>query len=399
MFDNLTARGADAFALLIQRAAADRRPHRVDLGVGVYIDANGQVPIPMAVERAERQLLEQPGRSKTYPPMRGDAAFCAAIQGLLLGDHQTGGVAVCQTLGASGALRLLTDLFEAAAPAGTCLWLPAPTWPNHDPLTRPRAMPRQSYRFLDAAGTGFDLAQVADSLSDARPGDIVLLHLCCHNPTGIDPDAAQFAGFADLLAARGLIPFVDMAYAGYGGGLEADLARLRLLADAAPEMAVAFSGSKTFGLYRDRIGAALVCTQTPAAAGVALSVMLDRVRESYSMPPGQGAAVIAQILSDPALRRDWAEGLEAARQRLSRLRIALAAALVRADEPALGKAMAGQCGIFAVIAMEPAAIDILADRHAIHVGPGGRINLSGLPEDRMDEIAGHLVAAHRGGLG
>jgi aspartate/tyrosine/aromatic aminotransferase len=398
MFDNLTARGADAFALLIQRAAADRRPHRVDLGVGVYIDANGQVPIPVAVERAERQLLEQPGRSKTYPPMPGDAAFCAAIQGLLLGD-QTASVAVCQTLGASGALRLLTDLFEAAAPAGTRLWLPTPTWPNHEPLTRPRAMPRQSYRFLDAAGTGFDLAQVADSLSGARPGDIVLLHLCCHNPTGIDPDASQFAGLADLLAARGLIPFVDMAYAGYGGGLEADLARLRLLADAVPEMAVAFSGSKTFGLYRDRIGAAVVCTPASAAAGAALSVMLDRVRESYSMPPGQGAAIVTQILSDTALRREWTEGLEAARQRLSRLRIALSASLSHVGEPALGKAMAGQCGMFAVIKMETAAIDTLADRHAIHVGPGGRINLSGLPEDRMDEIAEHLIAAHRGGLG
>jgi aromatic-amino-acid transaminase len=260
-------------------------------------------------------------------------------------------------------------------------------------------MPRQSYRFLDAAGTGFDLAQVADSLSGARPGDIVLLHLCCHNPTGIDPDASQFAGLADLLAARGLIPFVDMAYAGYGGGLEADLARLRLLADAVPEMAVAFSGSKTFGLYRDRIGAAVVCTPASAAAGAALSVMLDRVRESYSMPPGQGAAIVTQILSDTALRREWTEGLEAARQRLSRLRIALSASLSHVGEPALGKAMAGQCGMFAVIKMETAAIDTLADRHAIHVGPGGRINLSGLPEDRMDEIAEHLIAAHRGGLG
>ncbi|TIL80833.1 MAG: aspartate/tyrosine/aromatic aminotransferase, partial [Mesorhizobium sp.] len=289
MFETLQPAPADKILALIGLYRADPRPGKVDLGVGVYKDRDGRTPVMRAVREAENRLL-QGQDTKTYLGLAGDTAFDTAMAKLTFGDNaDLSRIRTAQAPGGSGALRLVAELLQRTR-AGATVWLSDPTWPNHMPVMRAAGLQIRDYPYFDAASGSVRFKDMVAALRTAERGDVVLLHGCCHNPTGANLDAAQWAEVADLVVERGPLPFVDIAYQGFGEGLDADAAGLRLLAARAPEMVVASSCSKNFAVYRDRVGAAMILAKDSAQADVAMSQMLSAARALYSMPPDHGAA-------------------------------------------------------------------------------------------------------------
>ncbi|WP_313331641.1 amino acid aminotransferase [Sphingobium yanoikuyae] len=375
LFGALDRQAPDALLGLIAQYRADPRADKIDLGVGVYRDEAGATPVMHAVKAAEAVLLAEQD-SKSYLGPEGDTGFvdllAAIVFGPLAGADRIAGV---QTPGGTGALRLGADLIARARPGAT-VWIGDPTWPNHAPIFREAGLALASHRFLDGAGAvDFD-AMLAD-LTAAQAGDVLLLHGCCHNPTGVDFSAEQWAAIADLCAARGLIPFIDLAYQGLGDGLEADAAATRQLLAAVPDALVAYSCDKNFGLYRERVGALWVQGANAALSVLAFSNIVALARGIWSMPPDHGAAIVRTILESPAMRVEWTSELDQMRTRINALRTALAAA-----HPQLS-AIAGQRGMFAMLPVTPAAVAAMRADHGIYMAGNGRINIAGL---RLDTI-------------
>ncbi|TIT77219.1 MAG: aspartate/tyrosine/aromatic aminotransferase, partial [Mesorhizobium sp.] len=309
MFETLQPAPADKILALIGLYRADTRPGKVDLGVGVYKDRDGRTPVMRAVREAEKRLLASQD-TKTYLGLAGDTGFNAAMIKLAFGEGaDPSRIRAAQAPGGSGALRLVAELLQRTRPGAT-VWLSDPTWPNHLPVMRAAGLKVRDYPYFDAASGAVRFDDMLAALKTANSGDVVLLHGCCHNPTGANLDAAQWAEVADVLLDRGLLPFVDIAYQGFGEGLDADAAGLRLLAGKVPEMVVASSCSKNFAVYRDRVGAAMIVAKDGAQADVAMSQMLAAARALYSMPPDHGAAAVRMVLEDAALKKDWETELE-----------------------------------------------------------------------------------------
>ncbi|WGS21860.1 MULTISPECIES: amino acid aminotransferase [unclassified Bradyrhizobium] len=391
MFEQLDVAPPDKILALIDLYRADTRTQKVDLGVGVYKDRDGKTPIMRAVRKAEERLLRAQD-SKTYLGLAGDVGFNAAMLRLVFGDSvETSRVRVAQAPGGSGALRLLAELLRRTKPDGI-IWVSRPTWPNHVPTMRGAGLQIAEYEYFDAgSGTVKFEAMLAD-LAKAKAGDIVLLHGCCHNPTGANLTIAQWQRVAALLVERALLPFIDIAYQGFGDGLEADAEGLRIVAAKAPEMVVASSCSKNFSVYRDRVGAAMVLGRNAAQADIAMSHMLAAARALYSMPPDHGAAAVRIVLDDPALRSEWEAGLEEMRQRMLRLRVAFADALRRQSNSDRFDFIAEHRGMFSRLGLTGAQIDGLRNEHAVYMVGDSRINVAGLPEDRLDDLAKAIVS-------
>lgn len=383
LFGALQRQPADGLLAVIGMHRADPRGHKIDVGVGVYRDDTGTTPVMRAVKAAEARLLAEQ-RTKTYLGAEGDQQFTDELAPVALGaklaaDARVTGI---QTPGGTGALRLAAELIARTGRAPT-VWMGAPTWPNHAPIFRAAGLRVESQAYFDASRSDIDFDAYLAGLRNAAGGDVVLLHGCCHNPTGTALSPDQWHSVIRLIVDRGLVPLVDLAYQGLGRGLEDDAAGMRAVLAAAPEAMVAYSCDKNFALYRERVGALWVQAATPAAAVPVRDTIMAIARGLWSMPPDHGAAAVRIILEDAALTADWRAELTDMCARINRLRATLGMA-----HPALAP-IARQQGLFALLPIDAAAVSSLREEHAIYMPDSGRINIAGL----CDANIGPFVAA------
>ncbi|MCA3486414.1 MAG: aspartate/tyrosine/aromatic aminotransferase [Rhodobacter sp.] len=376
MFDALKPQPQDKILQLIQMFRDDPRPGKIDLGVGVYKDATGLTPVMRAVRMAGKRLWESE-TSKTYTGLAGDPAFHAALSGVILGGSvPQDRIAAVATPGGTGAIRQALELIRLASPAAR-VWLSDPTWPNHPSIIRYLGIPMAWYRYFDAQTRGVDAEGMLADLGQVAAGDVVLLHGCCHNPTGANLTLAQWAAVADLLVARGAVPLIDLAYQGFGDGLEADAAPTRVLAARCPEVLIAASCSKTFGIYRERTGL-LIGLGTSAQRGLIQENLSFLNRQNYSFPPDHGARLVTLILEDPALTAIWAQELEEIRLNMLGLRQSLAEELRRLTGSDRWGFIARHRGMFSVLGATEAEVARLRDERGIYMVSDSRMNIAGL---------------------
>jgi len=392
MFGNLEALPPDPILGVTAAFRRDPDPGKVDLGVGVYRDEGGITPVPAAVREAERELIASQ-TTKTYVGPAGNLEFNERIVELALGALAAqfkDRTATIQTVGGCGALRMAAELLHAAAP-GAVVHVSDPTWANHEPLLGNSGIALGRYPYYEPASRGVAFERMLDHLDRLPAGDVVLLHACCHNPTGVDLETGQWADVAGVIERRGLVPFVDLAYQGFGDDLESDVAGLRFLAARLPTLLLAISCSKNFGLYRERVGALAVLADSPATARALATHQARTGRRMYSMPPDHGAAVAARVLGEPRLRASWQQELAAMVTRLKSLRALLAARLT-ARRPDLDFAwLTRQRGMFSLLGLEPAAISALCEVEHVYMTPDGRINVAGVSDVNVDRVADSLV--------
>jgi aspartate/tyrosine/aromatic aminotransferase len=376
---DLDAVRSDSLLALITLANADKRPDKIDVGVGVYRDGQGRTPVMRAVKAAEKRLWETQD-SKSYLGGAGDVRFPELLKPILLGHHAGDErIAGLQTPGGCGALTLGFRLIAKANPSARVL-IGTPTWPNHAPIIAGSNLEIVDYPYYvrDAREVRFEAMLAA--IREAQAGDVVLLHGCCHNPTGADLDAGQWAEVARLTAERGLIPFVDIAYQGFGRGLDEDAAGLRGILDSCEEVLIAQSCDKNFSIYRDRVGCLFVKTSSREATHKAMGHVLQIAREMWSMPPDHGGAVVRTILDDEALRADWLVELTEMRGRILAIRERLAAADSRLAY------IASQNGMFSMLPVTPEQVLSLRAEHAIYMADSGRFNIVGMADDQVDRF-------------
>jgi len=381
LFDRLDAQPADPLLSLIGLARADERPGKIDLGVGVYRDAEGRTPILCAVKAAEHSLLRSQ-ESKAYLGPEGDMAFVELIRPLLFGESLAGDERIVgvQTPGGCGALRLGAELIRAARPE-TRILVGRPTWPNHQPIIGASGLEIVEYPFYDRETARLLWDDMRAALLTAGAGDVVLLHGSCHNPAGADLTDDMWQEVADIVAARGLIPFVDIAYQGLGNGLEPDAAGTRLVVEAADQALVAQSCDKNFGLYRERTGTLFVKAASRTAGAIVFGNLLQLARCMWSMPPDHGAAVVRTILEDRALTSDWRAEVDTMHRRIRSLRAELAVA-----DPRLAYIDA-QNGMFSLLPLAKSAIERLRAEHGVYMAASGRINVAGFAEGDAKRFA------------
>ena len=376
MFDALKPQPQDKILQLIQMFRDDPRPDKIDLGVGVYRDATGLTPVMRAVKTAERQLWDRE-TSKTYTGLAGDPGFHAALSGVILGGRvPQDRIAAVATPGGTGAIRQALELVRLASPAAR-VWLSDPTWPNHPSILRYLGIPVAWYRYFDIRTRGVDLEGMLADLGQVAAGDVVLLHGCCHNPTGANPNLAEWAAVADLLAAKGAVPLIDLAYQGFGDGLEADAAPTRAIAARCPEVLIAASCSKNFGIYRERTGL-LIGLGASAQRGLIQANLAFLNRQNYSFPPDHGARLVTMILEDPALTAIWAQELEEIRLNMLGLRQSLAQELRRLTGSDRWGFIARHRGMFSVLGATEAEVGRLRAERGIYMVSDSRMNIAGL---------------------
>jgi aspartate/tyrosine/aromatic aminotransferase len=382
----LEEQNSDSLLALIALCNADPRPGKIDVGVGVYRDAAGNTPILRSVKAAEKILWETQ-ETKAYLGSQGDARFVELIKPIVFGDGAAGDdrIVGVQTPGGCGALRLGAELI-VRADSNARIYVGTPTWPNHEPLIGEAGVEMVDYPYYARDSRTISFDRMMDALGQARAGDLILLHGCCHNPTGADLDPGQWRAVADLVAARGLIPYVDLAYQGLGNGLEADAQGTRLVVAAAEQALVAQSCDKNFGCYRDRLGSLFVKMPTAKGAEIVMGNLLTLARTMWSMPPDHMAAVAHIILEDESLRADWRAELDSMGARIRQLRARLAA-----FDPRLSY-IGGQHGMFSMLPLSPEQVLQLRRDHGIYMAGSGRFNVVGLSDDNVDGFAAAVVA-------
>lgn len=385
LFDTLALQPADALLALIGAYRSDTRTDKIDVGVGVYRTTEGQTPVLRAVKEAEHRLLALQS-TKGYLGPEGDVGFLNALKPIILGvanygDHLTG----LQTPGGTGALRVAAELIARARP-GARIWIGNPTWPNHLAIFRSAGLTIADYDHFDVATQRLTFTRLLAALRQAAPGDVALLHGCCHNPTGADFDLGQWTAIAYLLRDRGVVPLVDLAYQGLGVGLDEDAAGPRLLLEIVGEGLVAYSCDKNFGLYRERVGALYALSRSVEQARIIQSNLLSLTRANWSMPPDHGAAVVRVILEDEMLTADWKKELSEMRTRIRQIRGLLAQA-----HPSL-TALANQRGMFSTLPLTPANVTRLRGERGIYMPSSGRINVAGLTEQTVAPFVDALLS-------
>lgn len=389
MLDQLREQPADAILSLMAAFRADPREAKIDLGVGVYRDAEGRTPVMRAVREAERRIWEAE-TTKTYTALAGDPAFSDAMAALVLGDAvPRARVAAAATPGGTGAVRQGFELIRMASPQAT-VWAPDPTWPNHLSILRHLGIATRPYRYFDAQTRGVDAEGMLADLAGVRAGDAVLLHGCCHNPSGADPDRGTWDRAVALLRDRGALPFVDLAYQGFGEGLDADAEATRRLA-ASGECLIAASCSKTFGIYRERTGVLMAVSPDEAARPVAQANLAYLNRQSYSFPPDHGARVVTTILGDEGLRADWQAELEETRRGMQGLRESLAAELRRLTNSDRFDFLLRHKGMFSRLGASPGQVERMRAEHGIYMVGDSRINVAGLNARTVPVLARAMV--------
>ena len=391
MFQALAPAQPDKILQLIGLFREDRRPEKLDLGVGVYKNPARQTPVMAAVRKAELKVIKSQN-SKSYLGLEGHTGFNAAMTRLALGDHlNPERTRTIQTPGGSGALRILAELLASAQP-NAAVHLSDPTWPNHHPVMTAAGLKTSTYRYFDPSTGGVRFDSMLESLSTASPGDIVVLHGCCHNPTGANIAPNQWPVLAGFLAEKQLIPFVDIAYQGFGDGLDIDAGGLRCLADTMPELVVAVSCSKNFGVYCDRVGAAILIGRTPEEADTAFGQLKSLARRNYSMPPNHAAEAVFTVLEDSELRSEWHDELEGMRRRMLDLRTGFADALRAASGTGRFDFLASHRGMFSRLGLLPEQVERLRAERAVYMVGDSRINVAGLPDQGLERLAESIVS-------
>jgi aspartate/tyrosine/aromatic aminotransferase len=394
MFERFQEAPADPILGLMEIYATDPRENKVNLTVGVYQDEAGETPVLPSVRQAGVDLLSLE-TTKAYLPISGPPELGTAVRDLLFGAGSPlvdGGRAVtAQTPGGTGGLRISGDFLKNHQPQAK-IWLSSPTWPNHPAIFRAAGLSIAEYPYLDPATGGLGVEAMLEALRAVPAGDVVVLHGCCHNPTGVDPDQATWREIASIASAKGWLPLVDLAYQGFGEDLEKDVQGLREIAAQVPEFLVCSSFSKIFGLYRERIGAMTLVAATPAQAKVALSQLKISIRTSYSTPPAHGGQLVSMILRDPARAKQWRAELLAMRERIQAMRSGLADALRAAGAEADFDFLRNQRGMFSLLGITQAQVASLREEHGIYLVGSGRINVAGLSTANLDVVARAIVA-------
>ena len=392
MLENLKPQPADKILALVAAYRADPRDTKVDLGVGVYKDATGNTPVMRAVKEAERRLVANQ-TSKAYTGLAGDPAFADAMVDLVLGDTVARDrIAAVATPGGTGAIRQALELIMMAVPDAT-VWLSNPTWPNHPSIIKYLGMKMGEYRYFDNATRGVDFAGLMEDLGNVPAGDVVLLHGCCHNPTGANLTAEQMGQVIALLKANGVTPMVDIAYQGFGDGLNDDAMATRAIAAAFPEVLIAASCSKNFGIYRERTGILMAISKDADAQPLTQQTLAYLNRQNYSFPPDHGARVVTEILTDPELRADWEAELEETRNGMLGLRKQLADELRRLSNSDRFDFLADHRGMFSRLGTTPEMVEKLRADHGIYMVGDSRMNIAGLNEATVPILAKAIIDA------
>ncbi|MEX1033460.1 MAG: amino acid aminotransferase [Cellvibrionaceae bacterium] len=394
MFENVSPLPPDPLLGIMAAFAADPNPRKVDLGVGVYKDALGNTPIFASVKAAEAQLIDAQ-RSKVYIGPAGSADYNHLIAQLIFA--QAGSVlrdkrvATVQTPGGCGALRVAAEFLRRVRSSAT-IWCSDPTWANHEPLLGDAGLRLATYPYYDKQSSRILFEQMLACLEKVPADDIVLLHGCCHNPSGADLSREQWQVISKLARKNGFLVFVDLAYQGFGDGVDDDAFGVRLLAEELPELVVASSCSKNFGLYRERTGALCVVTQQAEQAAAVVTHLNKIVRGIYSMPPAHGAAIVESLLGDGALKSQWLEELFQVRARIKSLRSSLADALQTRLGDDRFRFIEQQQGMFSFLGMSPEQVHQLQARFSIYAAGSSRINVAGLNTDNVDYVADSIAA-------
>jgi len=395
---SLTLAPPDPILGLAESFKADTRRNKVNLSVGVYVDDSGVTPVIPSVLEAERRLLAKAG-SKGYLPIDGRPGYKAAVRDLVFGaDHEivtSGRSATAATPGGTGALRVAAD-FLLQTGANKTIWLSEPTWPNHPQLFTLAGFSIKTYPYLDESGRGLEVAKMLAALRSAAPGDVILLHGSCHNPSGVDPDQETWAAIGEIIAERELMPIVDFAYQGFGFGLREDADWLAGLARPGLEFLVCTSYSKNFALYNERVGALTIVGADPARAAAALSHLKIAIRSNYSNPPAHGADIVETILTDDALRAQWEVDLAGMRNRILGNRAVLVEGLIAAKVPGNWEPLRRQRGMFALLGLSADQVTRLRDEFAVYVVSRGRINVAGLTAANLPHVISSVKAVIEG---
>ncbi len=383
MLTNLQQQPADALLALIKLHNADPRADTIDLGVGVYKTGQGDTPVFGAVKEAEKRLVETQD-SKAYLGPEGDMGFVEALMPYVFGknDPSLGGrIEGMQTPGGTGSLRLALAVVKKAQVAQ--VWMGSPTWPNHPQICADLGLPFKTFNHATADGTA-DMDGLRAAIAAANEGDAILLHSCCHNPTGIDYSNAQWDEIAGLIAAKKLLPVLDLAYQGLGTGMDEDAYGVRRVIVSVPEALVAYSCDKNFGLYRDRTGALYMMMAEAAQLPLVISNAYALARANWSQPPDHGAAVARMVMEDEDLTRQWLDELDTMRERMRQVRARLAAAgkVGGVDLTPIG----GQNGLFSIIPFTPEQVQAMREKHGIYFAGSGRINIAGLTIGNIDQF-------------
>ena len=392
MFDNLEALPADAILRLIAEYNTDPRDGKIDLGVGVYRNADGETPVLASVKQAEQRLLRDQA-SKSYVGSGGSPAFNAAMQSLLFGGagEQSERIVTLQTPGGSGSLRVAAGLILRARP-DVRVWTSDPTWANHVPLLGGAGIRLETYPYYRSGEPGVRFEAMLETLQRVPRGDVVLLHGCCHNPTGMDLGIEQWRDAAGVIAERELLPFIDIAYQGFAEGLDEDAFAVRHLFERVPEMIVSASCSKNFGLYRDRVGSLSLVSRDADGAAIVRSQAFNVVRTLYSMPPDHGGAVVALILEDADLRAQWLAELAAMRERLREMRLLLRDALGDAAPGHDFSHIVTATGMFSFLGISPKQVARLKADFGIYMVDSSRINVAGITRQNVGYLAESIAA-------
>jgi len=394
VFETLKTLPSDAILGIMALFREDQSPNKIDLSVGVYQDEHGRTPILECVRRGEQRLLEAQ-QTKSYVGIAGNLGFNAGMEALLFGpDHpalRDGRISTVQTPGGSGGLCVAAHLILRAQPEAR-VWLSDPSWPNHLPLLRLAGLELEQYPYYDYEHHRIDFDAMAGAFEKLGSGELVLLHACCHNPSGADLSQEQWQVLAELFERRGIVPFLDIAYLGLSQGLEEDAFGVRLMAERLPEVVVVASCSKNLGLYRERVGAVSIVSKDSRSAEIALGNASNVARGIYSMPPDHGAAIVAEILHDDELRALWLEELREMRDRLNDLRRLLVDKLTERDSPRNFSFIARERGMFSFLGISKEQVVRLREEFHIYMVESSRINIAGVNQSNADAVADAIVA-------
>ncbi len=394
MFESLKPVGMDPILGLMAAFRADDRANKIDLGVGVYQDDRGRTPVMASVKEAEAQLMTLE-TTKSYQGIAGDPDYNQRILQLLLGvEHsilQSGRIKTIQAPGGSGALRVGAEVIVRARPDAN-LWVGVPTWPNHIPLLGSAGVTIKEYPYYNLSNHQIDVESMMATLAQVPAGDMVLLHGCCHNPTGADLTPEQWDQIADLALERGFIPFIDTAYQGLGDGLDEDAYGVRMMADRLPELVIASSCSKNFGLYRERTGSITFITETSEQADIVAAQAMSVARQTYSMPPAHGALLVSLILGDQQLRANWQAELTEVRTRIQSMRSLLADNIQHNAAGIDFSHIKQQKGMFSFLGLNTEQLDLLREDYGIYIVSSSRVNLAGINSGNIGYLSDSIAS-------
>ncbi|MDE4098543.1 aromatic amino acid transaminase [Phaeobacter gallaeciensis] len=392
MFEALKPQPADKILALMQMYREDPRADKIDLGVGVYKNAEGVTPVMRAIKAAEHKLWEEE-TTKAYTGLAGDPGYADVMIKLILGDSVArGNIAAAATPGGTGAVRQAFELIKMANPKAR-VFVSDPTWPNHISILKYVGIETVTYRYFDRETRGVNFDGMIEDLKGAEKGDVVLLHGCCHNPTGANLNTTQWQEVIDLLNARGLIPMIDIAYQGFGDGLEEDAAGVRMVAAQTPECLIAASCSKNFGIYRERTGLLMAVSQDGSAQALNQGTLAFLNRQNFSFPPDHGARLVTMILNDDALRADWASELEEVRLGMLGLRQQLADELQRLSGSDRFGFIAQHRGMFSLLGTTPELVEKMRVDNGIYMVGDSRMNIAGLNKTTVPLLAKAIIDA------